>query len=541
MGFDRLRAVARDISWEGKWAGSTYGAGLTELLAFMDADAWSRVAFAGLWTGGNSVEDPEVLVVLTETPDSIVVEASRSAGAEVTMKYLGVPLMTLNYEPATKGYWSSSKLKSDAPNLRSFGVDNFMLIYVYRGKSGVLTRGPERSFQYGAGRAGLGWLMLDGDGIPRAFLAVLDVDNAWSVEISLMSEAPVYINYRATAWSPTWRGVVSPEAPIQDYGAVGYASMSLPPQIDLQALTDAIAGIATPTVEVAMKELETAAQTIIEGITAATDQKIEDLTPKEMVTGLVEDLKKGLTDLPALPDILYDFSFSTFEAPSTGWYQVNFPKEFAEPPTVLASSEFREGWFEPTKFTAPEFKVNVAPLKRIQLPGDKMADFAWRQTFDIGRQKVGDWRVKIGPWGVSFNWARDATIGLVAMGNWLSTRLFAEFFNTIIEPFIWDNFASVYKGMLQAAGGANWAAKWSSYQAQQALNYAIPLLYSFSDMPRMKLTVVYVAQVTTRGCKVLSPKGAKVHVVAFGKAKNPLDSFMGRSAAAFSKMMGGVK
>jgi len=539
MGFDRLRAIAKDVSWESKVAGSTYGAGITELQAFMDMDAWSRVAFAGLWTGGKSVEDPEVLVVLTETPHGIIVEASRSSGAEVTLKYLGVPLMTLNYEPATKGYWSKTYNKSDAPNLRSFGVDNFMLIYVYRGKSGVLTRGPERSFQYSAGKAGLCWPMLDGDRIPRAFLAVLDADTTWSVEISLMSEAPVYISYRATAWSPTWYGVVSPYAPIQEHGAVGYASMGLPPQIDLQALTDAMAGIATPTVEVAMKELKAVEEAIIEGITAATEQKIEDLTPKEAVTKVLDALKGIGGKLGDLPDIFYDFSFSTFVAPDTGWYKVDFPKEFAEPPTVLASSEFREGWFEPTKFTAPEFKVNVAPLKRIKLPGDKMADFAWRQTFDIGRQKVGDWRVKVGPWWVSFNWARDATIGLVAMGNWLSTRLFAEFFNTIIEPFIWDNFASVYKGLLQTAGGANWAAKWSSYQAQQALNLAIPQLYAFSDMPKMKLTVVYVAQVTTRGCKVLSPKGAKVHMVAFGKARNPLDAFMGRSASALSKMMGG--
>ena len=536
MGFDRLRAVARDISVEMKWAGSTSIFGLTELLAFMDVDQWSRVAFAALGTAGKSVEDPEAVVVLTETPRDIVVEASRSSGAEVTLRYLDVPIMTLNYDPATKGYWGKGYPRYDAPSLRSFGENNFMLVYNYRGRGGALTRGPERSFQDSGGNAGLCWLML-GDGIPRAFLAVRDTGTTWSVEVSLMSEAPVSINYRATAWSPTWSGVALNAAPLQEMGEVGYASMSLPPQIDLQALTVALAGIATPTVEMAVKELEAMEEKILEGITAATEQSIEDLTPKEVVTKVLNELKGVGGKLGALPDIFYDFSFSTFEAPDTGWYDVRFPREFAEPPTVLASSEFREGWFEPSRFTAPEFKVNVAPLKRIKLPGDRMADYAWRQTFEIGRQKVGDWRVKIGPWGVSFNWARDATIGLVAIGNWLSTRLFAEFFNTIIEPFLWDNFATVYKGMLQAAGGANWAAKWSSHQAQQALNSAIPMLYSFSDMPRMKLTVVYVAEVTSRGCRILSPKGARVHVVAFGKARNPLEGFMGRTAAAFSKMV----
>lgn len=539
MGFDRLRTIARDLRVEMKWAGGSTHIGFSELLAFTDVDGWSRIALVALNTGGKAVQDPEVVVVLTETPRDIVVEACRSAGAEVTLIYLDVPIMTLNYEPATKGYWGKTYPRSDAPSLRSFGENNFMLVCYYRGRGGALTRGPERSFQSSGGNAGLCWPMLDGKGIPRAFLAVIDLGTMWNVEVSLMSEAPVSINYRATAWSATWHGVWTDASTLQDNAEVGYAAMSLPPQIDLQSLTDALAGIAMPTVDVAMKELKALEEKIIEGITAATEQNIADLTPKEMVTKVLDELKGVGGKLGALPDIFYDFSFSTFEAPDTGWYDVRFPREFAEPPTVLASSEFREGWFEPPKFTAPEFKVNIAPLKRIKLPGDKMADFAWGQTFDIGRQKVGDWRVKIGPWGVSFNWARDATIGLVAMGNWLSTRLFAEFFNTIIEPFIWDNFATVYKGMLQAAGGANWAAKWSSYQAQQALNFAIPMLYSFSDMPRMKLTVVYVAKVTSKGCKILSPKGARVHVVAFGKAMNPLEGFMGRTATAFSKMIGG--
>lgn len=538
MGYDRLRAIARDVSVEMKWAGSTSVFGLTELLAFMDLDSWSRVAFAALGTAGKSVEDPEVLVVLTETPSSIVVEACRSGGGEMTLRYLDMPIMTLNYDPATKGYWGKVYAKYDAPSLRSFGQDNFMLIYYYRGKGGALTRGPERSFQDSGGKAGLCWVMLDGGGIPRAFLVVRDTDTTWSVEVSLMSEAPVSINYRATAWSQTWSGVAINAAPLQEMGEVGYASMSLPPTINLQELNDAIAGIAMPTVDVAIKELEAVEERIV-AAAAATEQKYEDLTPKEAATQLLSDLKGVGGKLGDLPDIFYDFSFSTFEAPDTGWYAVKFPREFAEPPTVIASSEFREGWFEAAKFTAPEFKINVPPLKRVKLPGDRMADFAWRQTFDIGRQKVGDWRIKVGPWWVSFNWMRDAIIGLVAMGNWLSTRLFAEFFNLIIEPFTWDNFTSVYKGVLQAAGGANWAAKWSSLQAQQALNFAIPMLYNFSDMPRMKLSVVHVASVTTKGCKVLSPKGARVHVAAFGKARNPLEGFMGRSAPELAKMIGG--
>jgi hypothetical protein len=108
---------------------------------------------------------------------------------------------------------------------------------------------------------------------------------------------------------------------------------------ELKAGLPEVAAISTDMPQLKVPELEMAVT------------KIQDLlaqNPGQMVSKLGKD---GI-----LPDIFLDFAFASVKNDSdkTVWMSCTFPNEFSQPPTVNATCEFRQGWVQDLKLTAPK-------------------------------------------------------------------------------------------------------------------------------------------------------------------------------------------
>lgn len=162
---------------------------------------------------------------------------------------------------------------------------------------------------------------------------------------------------------------------------------------------------------------------------------------RDILVGL--DLKKLPSRPGILPDVFIDFAFARAEGVPTEsvWAGVTFPKPFLDPPTVTATLEYREGWFEPISLTPPEVSVEDrsledfrhalsdvhftppqitgkfptpaeikadidAKLKDVRMDVTSLKNQVEQQARNALKGKLGDW--KVGPF--SLNGIRDIII-----------------------------------------------------------------------------------------------------------------------------------
>lgn len=331
---------------------------------------------------------------------------------------------------------------------------------------------------------------------------------------------------------------------------------------------------------------------------------------RDILVGL--DLKK-LPPCPSiLPDVFIDFAFARVDGSPTEsvWAAVAFPKPFLEPPTVTATLDFREGWFEPISMTPPEISVagmtledfrNAlsdvhfeppaamgnfpspeeikadidAKLKDVRMDVTNLKSQVEQQAKNALKGKLGDW--KVGPF--SLNGIRDIIVAaliavviitavLTAPAAFLAMVILAGLlvagvvkllydvaqkqqaaFNAIssaqaaisdaVQKYTNDIAAQIQKYAYDLnnlnLAAMNSFAEVHTRQAEAALNNAVNILYGMSDLPRMKLPVCAVRNVSRTGCEVLIPKGGTANLFVVGKVSNPLEGFLPRVASQLSQ------
>lgn len=78
-------------------------------------------------------------------------------------------------------------------------------------------------------------------------------------------------------------------------------------------------------------------------------------------------------------------------------------------------------------------------------------------------------------------------------------------------------------------GALNTVSSAMTTQMENAVNSIPDVIHAGSDLPKMKLPIVAVRNVTTKDCEILIPAGATCHLWIIGKVGNPLNGFFPRA------------
>lgn len=294
-------------------------------------------------------------------------------------------------------------------------------------------------------------------------------------------------------------------------------------------------------------------------VTTPEEVEPEEIPPPEAVAAeRIETVDAGVLSSFAgppgeLPDAVIDFCYRRFSTDRQAWLRFVFPREFAEPPTVVAQVEHRDGWFSEQRYERPGY-----PRPGYAQPG-----------FGIGRRWYYDLKLSLSwawhqgrhqAYTQAYAWLRqpggppgflDAPLAWIAGIIGGVTAIFTCWvWNDVISGHVGRGIREAFVNTYETEGGANTTIAQTSAQAQHAvrtglayaehaaatgatyaehaINNAIPLLYGFSGLPAMKLSPAEVRNITATSCEILGYKDSTLDIFVIGKAQNPLEAFVPR-------------